>query len=188
MREPGSPEYDPPAADQTLQQWLAGSSTEWMVSQPTLWLPAVPAESATIDQGRPAIPNQRGGTRRRPPTRAVNGSAATATNPGTARLDTDCVPGRLDRYPRSALVAALLGLGLDLTQSVGAAVLALPAGVLAIVIAADRLIRPGPGVGEGRALRLHRAFCLAAVLIGVVAVWLAGSALLDAITTTGAPG
>ena len=40
MRETGSPEYEPPASDQTLQQWLAGSSQDWLLAQPTMWLPA----------------------------------------------------------------------------------------------------------------------------------------------------
>jgi len=64
MEDPRSTDYEPPAPDQTLQAWLASSATDWAVSQPTLWLPAVPAEPPPAPS-RPSIPEQRGPGRRR---------------------------------------------------------------------------------------------------------------------------
>jgi hypothetical protein len=66
MRHRDSPEHEPPAPDQTLVQWLSDTSADWLVSQPTLWLPAVRPDPVgrtgppeRPDAYRPAIPRQR---------------------------------------------------------------------------------------------------------------------------------
>ena len=130
MRDPRSPDHEPPPADQTLQQWLASSEKDWAVSQPTLWLPAVPAEPAPPDP-RLSIPEQRGSRRRRAVPRAghrstrssagdiVDEGASQAAESGTLPPrsadpvpDNDAVApnesGVLGRYPRRAVVGLLL--------------------------------------------------------------------------------
>lgn len=116
MRNPGTPDYEPPPPDQTLQAWLADSARDWAVSQPTLWLPAVPAEPAP-PPGQPSIPEQRG-TRRhraqstpRPATRTDPDSGGRADPGADPRPDTGAAASAVRSRSsglRTALMAALL--------------------------------------------------------------------------------
>ncbi|HTK64842.1 MAG TPA: hypothetical protein VL595_20810 [Pseudonocardia sp.] len=122
MRDHGSPDYEAPPPDQTLQAWLADSAKDWAVSQPTLWLPAVPAEPPPVV---PTIPEQRGSRRHRAAAADVGRARPLdpAPTPGTAGAEAE-PPERRARAAAARtlltvtlLLLAVLAVGLALSSA-----------------------------------------------------------------------
>lgn len=187
MREPGLPDYEPPAPGETLREWLASSSQDWIDSQPTMWMPAVPAQP--VMPAPPSIPRQRGSEN------SIRRGMAAAVPSGTMPLpETTPLPEAIGHRSRSgprsrfgwpAVVGALVAAGLSVTPWVAAAAVAVLAGGWSVAVTVIRLVWPSAGVPLDRG---HRALRLVTVLIAALAVGMGGWTVWAAVTSTGAPG
>jgi hypothetical protein len=167
MSQPDPPERDPSAAEEPLRQWLAKTSHDWMESQSTLWLPAVPAQPHGPPRRGPAHPGPPTGPplpRRRPP-----------ADPARKQR-------RADRLLWPSTVGAFLAVCLGLTPSLAGALLAVVTGVGSVAMVTARLAR------SRRPVRGGMTVLWSALVISSAAVGLGGSTIWTAVSGLAAPG
>lgn len=171
MSQPDPPDRDPSSAEEPLRQWLAKTSHDWIESQSTLWLPAVPAH--------PTGPPRRGPARPKPQT-------GPPTSPPLPRRRPPADPARkqrrADRLLWPSTVGAFLAVCLGLTPSLAGALLAVATGVGSVAMVTARLAR------SRRPVRGGMTVLWAALVISSAAVGLGGSTIWTAVSGLAAPG
>jgi hypothetical protein len=150
---------DPANRENSLRQWLANSSQDWMESQSTLWLPAVPPRSPG--------PPKRGPLEPRPPTELPRHQRATDALTQQRRAD-------LLLWPST--VGAFLAVGLGFTPSLTGALLAVLTGSGSVAMTTARLAR------ARRPIRGGPTVLWAALVIAAAAVGLGGSTIWTAVS------
>lgn len=171
MSQPDPPDQGPSSAEEPLRQWLAKTSHDWMESQSTLWLPAVPTQPTGPARRRSARPGPQPGPQTGPPLPRRRPPADPARR-----------QRRADRLLWPSTVGAFLAVCLGLTPSLAGALLAVVTGVGSVAMVTARLAR------SRRPVRGGMTVLWVALVISSAAVGLGGSTIWTTVSGLAAPG